>query len=86
MGPIHGFIVNWFGHLLGYRNYKMQNDNSKNTLPIDFLMMGELYQNNHHKNPQKQNFSVRWFEFDFGNLVSQILLKLKVIELNKVSK
>ena len=31
-------------------------DNSKNTLPVDFLMMGELYQNNHHKSPQKVNW------------------------------
>ena len=84
MGPIHGFIVNWFGHLVGYRNFNEQDDNSKNTLPVDVLMMGELYQNNHHKSPQKRNFAVRWFEIDLGHLFSDLLLKLNIIQLNKV--
>ncbi|MDD9880876.1 MAG: fatty acid desaturase [Candidatus Marinimicrobia bacterium] len=83
MGPIHGFIVNWYGHSLGYRNFKEMPDNSKNTLPIDLLMMGELYQNNHHKAPQKRNFAVRWFELDTGYLISDILLKLNLIQLHK---
>ena len=84
MGPIHGFIVNWFGHLWGYRNFNEQKDNSKNTLPVDVLMMGELYQNNHHKSPQERNFAVRWFEIDLGHLFSALLVKFNIIELNKV--
>ena len=83
MGPIHGFIVNWFGHLVGYRNFMELADNSKNTLPLDFLMMGELYQNNHHKAPQKRNFAIRWFELDIGHYFSDILLKLNLIQINK---
>ena len=79
MGPIHGFIVNWFGHKTGYRNFKDLKDNSKNSLPLDFLMMGELYQNNHHKKPNDINFAKRWFELDFGYLLSNILKKIKVI-------
>ena len=79
MGPIHGFIVNWFGHKRGYRNFDDLNDNSKNTLPIDFLMMGDLYQNNHHKSPMKLNFAVRWFEIDFGYFTTMLLRKLKII-------
>ncbi|MAR15285.1 MAG: hypothetical protein CMG21_02385 [Candidatus Marinimicrobia bacterium] len=81
MGPIHGFIVNWFGHKHGYRNFKKLYDNSKNTLFIDFLMLGELYQNNHHRFPKKSNFAFRWFEFDFGFFIIKILDKLKVINL-----
>ena len=79
MGPIHGFIVNWFGHKTGYRNFNDLNDNSKNSLPLDFLMMGELYQNNHHKKPNDLNFAKNWFEFDFGYIISNILRKIKVI-------
>lgn len=79
MGPIHGFIVNWFGHKHGYRNFKMLGDNSKNTLHIDFLMMGELYQNNHHRYPQKMNFAVKWFEVDFGFYIVKILHFLRII-------
>jgi stearoyl-CoA desaturase (delta-9 desaturase) len=48
MGPVHGAIVNWFGHYLGYRNFD-QNDDSRNTLPFDFVTLGELFQNNHHR-------------------------------------
>lgn len=61
--PIQGAIVNWFGHMHGYTNFD-NHDNSKNSLAVDFLMMGELFQNNHHKFPLKPNFGVKWFEFD----------------------
>ena len=81
MGPIHGFIVNWFGHKNGYRNHPELSDNSKNTLPVDLLMMGELYQNNHHKSPNKPKFSHRWFELDLGYLFIKALNTLKVIRL-----
>jgi stearoyl-CoA desaturase (delta-9 desaturase) len=63
MGPVHGAIVNWAGHKYGYRNFN-SSDNSKNTLAFDFLMAGELFQNNHHHYPNHPNFAVRWFEFD----------------------
>ena len=79
MGPLHGFIVNWFGHKHGYRNFKHLYDNSKNTLFIDFLMLGELYQNNHHKFPTKSNFAFRWFEIDFGYFIIKVLYKLRII-------
>ena len=79
MGPIHGFIVNWFGHKRGYRNFDDIRDNSKNTLPIDFLMMGELYQNNHHKRPNNTNFAYKWFELDFGFIITSLLKKVRII-------
>lgn len=63
IGPIQGAIVNWFGHTWGYRNYPLK-DKSTNTLPLDLFLMGELFQNNHHKNPRRPHFAVRWFECD----------------------
>mgnify|MGYP005691023667 FL=1 len=39
MGPLHGSIVNWCGHRYGYTNDRKTKDNSKNTLPVDILMM-----------------------------------------------
>jgi stearoyl-CoA desaturase (delta-9 desaturase) len=63
MGPIHGAIVNWCGHKYGYANFD-NDDHSRNTLCWDFLMLGELFQNNHHRLPNRLNFAVRWFEFD----------------------
>lgn len=78
MGPIHGMIVNWCGHKYGYRNYEMQ-DGSKNTLFMDFLMMGELYQNNHHRFGMDMNFAKKWFEIDLTFLAMQPLILAKII-------
>ncbi len=63
MGPVHGAIINWFAHKWGYRNYEV-NDTARNLLPLDVLMMGESYHNNHHKFGGRPNFGVRWFEID----------------------
>lgn len=78
MGPLHGLIVNWCGHKYGYRNHNLD-DNSKNSLVVDFLMMGELYQNNHHANASKLNFANRKNEIDFTFLIVAFLRKLKVV-------
>lgn len=71
MGPLHGFIVNWFGHWAGYRNSDTP-DKSKNTLPVDLFLMGELYQNNHHANPNNPCFAKKWWEVDPGYVVLSI--------------
>lgn len=81
MGPLHGSIVNWCGHRYGYTNDKKTIDNSKNTLPVDFLMMGELFQNNHHSQPTNLKFSRRWFEVDPGYIITKFLSKIKIIRL-----
>ena len=83
MGPIHGAIVNWCGHKYGYSNFKDTDDNSKNTLPFDFLTFGELFQNNHHKFPQKVNFAVKPFEIDPAYPVIKIFDWLGIIQLNR---
>jgi len=83
IGPIHGAIVNWCGHKYGYSNYN-NDDHSKNSLPLDFLMLGELFQNNHHKRPNSVNFASRWFEFDPSYPVIRLLHTLRVIRLRKV--
>jgi stearoyl-CoA desaturase (delta-9 desaturase) len=63
MGPVHGAIVNWCGHKYGYRSFD-NGDASRNSLPLDFLTMGELFQNNHHKWSMSPNFAARRFELD----------------------
>ena len=83
IGPIQGAIVNWCGHKIGYRNFAL-NDNSRNTLPMDFALMGELYQNNHHRNGQKINFAHKWFEVDLTYQISRILNILGIIKIEKV--
>ncbi len=82
MGPFHGFIINYFAHLVGYRNYDMENT-SRNFLPVDILMLGESYHNNHHKLLSRPNFGVRWFEIDPIYPIIKILHWLKIIRLKK---
>ncbi|MFY7993801.1 MAG: acyl-CoA desaturase [Bacteriovoracaceae bacterium] len=82
MGPIQGAIVNWFGHKLGHRNFDLP-DKSRNTLPVDFLLMGELYQNNHHARPMSLNFASRWFEWD---PTYPLIRTLQVFRLVKITK
>jgi stearoyl-CoA desaturase (Delta-9 desaturase) len=82
MGPVHGAIVNWSGHKYGYSNFD-NNDRSKNSLVLDFLMLGELFQNNHHKLPLRANFAVKWFEFDPTYPVVKVLHWLRIIRLKE---
>ena len=83
MGPLHGAIVNWCGHKYGYSNHD-NDDHSKNSLPWDFLMMGELFQNNHHKKPNSPKFSSHWWEFDPTYPVMKVLHWMRIIRIRKV--
>ena len=86
MGPIHGAIVNWCGHRYGYKNFD-NGDQSRNTLILDFLTVGELFQNNHHKFGQSPNFAVRWFEIDPTYQVMRVLAWLGIIDFgDKIAK
>jgi stearoyl-CoA desaturase (delta-9 desaturase) len=80
MGPVQGAIVNWCGHKYGYSNFN-NGDHSKNTTPFGILLMGELFQNNHHHAKNNANFARRWFEFDVTFIAMKVLHKLKIIQL-----
>ena len=82
MSPIHGAIINWFAHKYGYRNFEV-GDTSRNFLPVDFLMMGESYHNNHHKHGNRANFGgFRWHEIDPTYQVIKLLNFVRIIKLN----
>ncbi|GEL75607.1 acyl-CoA desaturase [Myxococcus virescens] len=79
MGPVHGAIVNWCGHRYGYRNFTTR-DQSRNTLPLDVVCMGELFQNNHHARPASPDFAAKRFELDPTWQVMRLLARLKFIQ------
>ncbi|MFT2008896.1 acyl-CoA desaturase [Pontibacter sp. 13R65] len=85
MGPVHGAIVNWSGHKYGYQNFD-NNDKSRNSLFFDFLTGGELFQNNHHKLPNRVNFGVKWWEVDPTWPVIWTLNKVNIIKLKPVKE
>ena len=80
MGPFQGFLVNWCGHKYGYRRFKLK-DHSKNTIPWDFLLLGELLQNNHHRYPGRAKFAQCWWEIDPVYPILRILDWIGVIKL-----
>lgn len=85
MAPIHGVIINWFGHIYGYINFKTT-DTSKNLFRFDFLMMGEGYHNNHHKYSSRANFGgVNWYEVDVTYVIMRILNKIGIIKLKSIN-
>jgi stearoyl-CoA desaturase (delta-9 desaturase) len=82
MGPVHGAIVNYCGHMFGYRNFDTPHDDkSRNTLIIDFVTWGELFQNNHHARAMSPNFAAKWFEIDPCWPIIRVLLWLRIITL-----
>lgn len=84
MGPFHGAIINWFAHLYGYTNFKV-GDTSKNFLPVDFLMWGESYHNNHHKRGNNPNFGYKWWEIDPMYPLIKVFDWLHIIRLKPVN-
>ena len=83
VSPIHGAIINWFAHKYGYRNFETK-DTSRNFLPFDFLMMGESYHNNHHKNGGNPNFGgIRWHELDPTYQIIKLFNFLGIIKMRK---
>ncbi len=83
MSPIHGILINWFSHKIGYRNFESE-DTSTNYLPFDFLTMGEGYHNNHHTYGSRANFGgIRWHELDLTYLVIKRLNKWGLIQLKQ---
>jgi stearoyl-CoA desaturase (delta-9 desaturase) len=80
MGPIHGAIVNWCGHKYGYKNFD-NGDQSRNTLVFDFVTLGELFQNNHHKFGMSPNFAARRFEVDPAYVVIRVMAWLGIVEI-----
>jgi len=81
IGPLHGVIINYFAHKIGYINFKVK-DTSMNLLPVDILMMGEGYHNNHHRHPSRPNFGNKWFELDPAYPFILIMKWTRIIRLN----
>lgn len=80
--PIEGWLVNSFGHAVGGRNFDTP-DNSRNNNVIAWLIMGEGYQNNHHRYPSSAKFSYRWWEIDLGFAMCRLLELLGLIRIEE---
>jgi stearoyl-CoA desaturase (delta-9 desaturase) len=68
-------VVNGIGHWWGYRNTDTK-DFSRNIVPWDFWVGGELLHNNHHADPASPKLSLKWYEFDIGWMYIQLLRRV----------
>ena len=73
-------VVNGVGHWWGYRNTDTK-DFSRNIVPWDFWVGGELLHGNHHLNPASPKLSLKWWEFDIGWMYICILKALGLAKL-----
>jgi stearoyl-CoA desaturase (delta-9 desaturase) len=73
-------VINGAAHWWGYRNYDVK-DTSRNLLPIDFWIGGEMLHNNHHGDGASAKFSKKWYEFDIGWFY---IIVLKFLRLAKI--
>jgi len=80
--PIEGWIVNALGHSVGSRNFET-NDDSRNNHLAAWLILGEGYQNNHHRYPGSARFSFRSSEVDFGYAVCLVLEKFGALQIRR---
>ena len=64
----------YFGHTHGYKNHNHR-DNSTNLWPYGFLLWGEGWHNNHHKNPRNWNLREKWWELDIVGSVIRMVKK-----------
>ena len=83
IGSLQGAVVNYFAHVVGYRNFEV-NNTSRNLYPfIDLFLWGEAYHNNHHKYAGRPNNAVKWFEIDPLYHCMRFMNFVGIIKLNK---
>ena len=80
--PLQGAIVNSLGHARGGRNFETP-DNSRNNHLAAWLILGEGFQNNHHRFPGSAKFSYRWREIDLGYAACVALEKLRLASIDR---
>ena len=73
-------VVNGIGHWFGYRNGTTR-DQSRNVVPWDFWVGGELLHGNHHLNPASPKLSLKWWEFDIGWMYITVLKSVDLAKL-----
>jgi fatty-acid desaturase len=80
--PVTGALVNYFGHSSGGRNFDTSDD-SRNNLLVAWFLLGEGFQNNHHRYPRSASFAYRRSEVDLGYLACLGLNALGLITINR---
>jgi stearoyl-CoA desaturase (delta-9 desaturase) len=72
------FAVNTFAHLIGSRRYAT-GDDSRNSLVLAALTMGDGWHNNHHHYPHAAQAGFRWYEIDGAFRLIRVLESLGLV-------
>jgi stearoyl-CoA desaturase (delta-9 desaturase) len=79
---VQGAIINYFGHAHGGRNFATDDD-SRNNHFAAWLVLGEGFQNNHHRWPSSARFSFQRHEVDMGWAACLVLERLGMLTINR---
>ncbi len=79
---VQGAVINYFGHAHGGRNFDSDDDSRNNHLAA-WLVLGEGFQNNHHRWASSARFSYTRREVDLGWAACLALEKLGVLEVQR---
>ncbi len=80
--PLQGALVNGLGHAVGFRNFDTP-DNSRNNHLVAWLILGEGYQNNHHRYPASATFAYAPGEVDLGFVAACVAEKLSLLTIDR---
>jgi stearoyl-CoA desaturase (delta-9 desaturase) len=72
------FCINSFTHLIGNRRFKTTDD-SRNSLPLALITMGEGWHNNHHRYPGSEQQGFYWWEIDLSHYTLKVLSWLGIV-------
>jgi len=75
----HGtFVINSLSHMLGKQRFAT-GDESKNSLLLAIITLGEGWHNNHHRYPGSERQGFYWWELDISHYVLVLLSKLGLV-------
>lgn len=65
----HGtFSINSLAHVVGKKRFET-GDNSKNSMILSLITMGEGWHNNHHRYPYSERQGIYWWEVDMSHYI-----------------
>jgi stearoyl-CoA desaturase (delta-9 desaturase) len=75
----HGtFMINSAAHIIGRRRFETS-DNSKNSLILSLITLGEGWHNNHHRYPGSERQGFYWWEIDISHYILRALQALGLV-------
>ncbi len=75
----HGtFVINSLAHVIGRRRFETEDD-SRNSLLLALITLGEGWHNNHHRCPYATRQGLFWWELDVTHLTLKLMAGLGLV-------